>query len=813
MRDLMQDLKYGLRMLRKDPVFTAIAVLTLALGIGANSTIFSWINSTLLNPLPGVSRTSGLYAITSGGTVESPHVFSYPDFIDLGNRTQSLSGLLASGIQPMDLSGSGKPERTWGSLVSTNYFDVLGVRPILGRGFLPSEEEKPGGAPFVVISYRLWQLRFAGNPNVIGTQLSLNRHPYTIIGVAPPLFQGSQTGLRSELWIPAVMEAQIMARTDLLQNRASNWLLVMGRLKNGVKPEQAQQELSILMQQTVRQFPDSHQGSVNVGVFPLWRGPGGANAYIYKLLAMLMAIAGVVLLLACANVANLLLVRSVSRRKEMAIRLSVGASRWRLVRQLFLESLLIAIAGGALAMLITLWTATTFTRFIPPSGIPLSLDVHVDRTVLFVTLAMSVLTAIIFGMLPALRSSSLAPVEVLKEESGNASGGVRKARLSTVLVVAQLSLSLLLLICAGLIVRGFRAAQHFNPGFTADHMLLATFNLYSSGYNEQQGLQFERELQSRLGNLPGVKSVALADWIPMGFSISDTSVLPEGYVPQPHEDMEVKDAGVGPGYFRTMEIPLVTGRDFSDADQTQSQQVVIVNRAFAERYWPGQQAIGKRIQTTGGEWRTVVGIAQTSDYDNLNESPQPFVYFPLSQNYFPMAAIHLRTFGDPLAATSAVEKTVHDLLPDLAVYDVTTLATRVEIATVGERIAGTFVGAFGVLALVLGAVGIYGVIAYVTRQRTHEIGIRMALGAQRIDVMRLVLNHGLRLTLTGLAIGLALAAVLTRFLAELMFNVSPTDPLIFAGVSLLLCGVALAACCIPARRAMRVDPMVALRYE
>src|SRR6202167_1214978 len=465
MRNLIQDLRYGLRMLRKDPGFTAVAVLTLALSIGANSTIFSWINATLLNPLPGVSRTSDLYALTAGGTAQSPHVFSYPDFTDLRNRTQSFSGIFASSIYPMDLAGDGNPEHTWGTLVSANYFDVLNVRPILGRGFLPAEDEKPGGAPVAVISYRLWQLRFGGNPRVIGTQLTIDRHPYTIIGVAPALFQGNQTGLRSELWVPITMEAQLLTQSDLLQRRDRNWLLVMGRVRDGVRPEQARQELDLLMQQLVRQFPDAHQAGVHVGIYPLWRSPAGANAYFYLLLPMLMAIAGVVLLLACANVANLLLVRSVSRRREIAIRLSLGASRWRLVRQLLIESLVLSSAGGILAMFITAWTTGMLGQFIPPTNIPIALDFQVDRAVFFVTFAISILSGVIFGILPALRASDMSPVTVLKEDAGSASGGLHRARLSSALVVTQISLSLFLLVSAGLFIRSFRQAQRFNAGF------------------------------------------------------------------------------------------------------------------------------------------------------------------------------------------------------------------------------------------------------------------------------------------------------------------------------------------------------------
>ena len=812
MGTLLQDVRYGARMLWKHPGFSLIAVLTLALGIGANSTIFSWINSTLLNPLPGVSHTADLMTMTSGGTAESPHVFSYPDYLDLRSQTKAFSGILASSLWPMDLTGGGRPERIWGELVSANYFDVLDLRPILGRGFLAGEDSRSASAPVAVISYRMWQLRFAGSPDVVGRQINLNRHPYTIVGVAPAVFQGNQTGLRSEIWVPLGMIADVSDRGGILEKRDANWLLLTGRLSPGVAPEQAQQEFSVLMSQIARQFPETHQGEIHCHIYPLWRAPGGANAYFHVLLPMLLAIAGVVLLLACANVANLLLVRSVTRRKEMAVRMSLGASRWRLVRQILVESLLLSLAGGALAMLITFWTAGSFMRFIPPAGIPIWMDVRVDRTVLLVTLAASMLTALVFGVLPAMRSSSLAPAAVLKEEGGTASGSVRKARLSTALVVTQISLSLLLLVCAGLIVRGFRKAQTFNPGFNADHMLLATFNLFSTGYTPERGIEFQRELQSRVAALPGVQSAALADWIPMGFTLSSRQVAPHGYVPRPHEDMGVETAAVSPGYFQTMEIPIVAGREFSTEDNSTSQPVMIVNRAFAGKYWPGKSALGMQVDVAGKAW-TIVGITGTVNYDNLNEDPQPFFYQPMSQDYSLMAAIHVRTSGDPLAAVSAVEKTVHELNADVPVYDISTMAARVSIASTGERIAGTFVGTFGLLALVLAAVGIYGVVAYVTRQRTHEIGIRIALGAQRGDVLRLVLDHGLRLTLLGLVLGLALSALLTRYIANLMFNVSPRDPWIFAGVSLLLCIVALGACYLPARRAMRVDPMVALRYE
>lgn len=809
-----QDLRYSFRMFAKSPGFTAIAVLTLALGIGANSTIFSWINSTLLNPIPGLPDASQVVSLAGGETAQTPTPFSYPDYADLRDRSHSFSGLTIFSIYSMSLTGPRKPERIWGMVTSSNYFDILGVRPILGRGFLPEEERKPGGAPMVVISYRLWQTHFGADPSIIGRSININLHPFTVVGVTPPVFQGSQTGLRSEVWIPVMMEQQIVPGGDLLHARGDGWLLCLGRLKPGVTRTQAEEEINVLMQQIAEQYPDVHKGRNHVTLYPLWRAPYGANAYIHTLLPMLMAIAGVVLLLACANVTNLLLVRSVARRREMAIRLSIGASRWRLVRQLLIESLLLALAGGGVAMLITSWTAGTFMKFVPPTGIPISLDVRADSTVLLATLVISIFTASIFGVLPALRASSLAPVSVLKEDTGSASGGLHKARLSSGLVVTQISLSLLLLICAGLFIRGFKNAQRFNPGFNADHILLATYNLFPAGYSEAQGIEFDRQLLAKLEALPGVQSVSLAHWVPLGFSWSSSRVKPEGYVAQPHESVDIGTALVGPNYLRTMQIPLVAGREFMPQDAGKSQPVMMVNQAFVDRYWPHQDALGKRVfADPEGNSYVVIGVAANSKYDDLRESPRPFLYFPVLQDYYPGAIIHARVAGDPLAFAPTLEKAVHELNADLPVFDVMTLASRVQIATTGTRIAGTFVGAFGLLALVLAGVGIYGVVAYTTRQRTHEMGIRMALGAQESDVFRLVLTRGLRLTATGLVIGLLVSLALTRFLRTLLFGVTPTDALTFAGVVVLLSAVALAACYVPARRAMHVDPMVALRYE
>src|SRR5271155_4188905 len=483
-----------MRLIAKAPGFAAIAILTLALGIGANTTIFSWINSTLLNPVPGLTSPNEVVALSLGQSSQNPFPFTYPDYEAMRDGQQSFSGITVFNTDPMSLTGKGKPERVWGVMASANYFDVLGVRPILGRGFLPAEDEKPNGAPVVVISYRMWQTHFGGDPNIVGRTMDIDRNPYTIVGVTPPIFQGSQTGLRLDLWIPIMMQSQVMPQGDLLHDYHYFWLFALGRLNPEVTASQAQQEMTARIQRVAKDHPQEHKGHDTVSIYPMWRAPFSANAFFSLLLPMLMAIAGVVLLLACANVANLMLVRSSARRREIAIRMSLGASRWRLVRQLLVESLVLALAGGAIAMLITFWTAGSLMKFIPQTDFPLSLNMRADHTVLLATFVISVLTGVIFGILPALRSSSLAPAAVLKEDSGSASGGLRKARLASGLVVAQITLSLLLLICAGLFIRSVMSARQINPGFNSHNVLIASYDLFTAGYSDSSGTEFNRQL-------------------------------------------------------------------------------------------------------------------------------------------------------------------------------------------------------------------------------------------------------------------------------------------------------------------------------
>jgi putative ABC transport system permease protein len=813
---IWQDLRYCLRVLAKNPGFTAVAALTLALGIAANSTIFSWINSTILNPIPGVSHTSDLVTVMRGERSEHPTPpFSYLDYRDVRDNNQSFSGLLGFHQDFMYLTGMGKPERIYGALTSANYFDVLGVRPILGRGFLPEEERKP--ASVVVISYALWQSHFGADPAVVGKTIGINLRSYTIIGVTPSGFQGCFSGLRTDLWIPLIMDRFVWGpnRPD---DRGTFWLNVYGRLKPDVSPRQAEADLNRLMQRIAEAYPEAHQGSPNqISLDPLWRSPFGANVYLYKTLPLLLGLAMVLLLLACANVANLLLVRSVGRRREIAIRLALGAARRQVVRQLLAESLLLALAGGGIAMVITIWSAKTFAHFIPPTSLPLTLNGHADLRVLLITLAFSLLTALLFGTLPAWRASSLSPMAVIKEEAGSISGGFHKSRLAGGLVVGQISLSLLLLICAGLFIRSLERAQHSDLGFDPQRAVLASYEPLPDH------LKFGRDLLRKLEAIPGVESATLADFSPLNFTIHTDYIEPEGYVPQPHESMEITRGIVGPKYFSMMKTALISGRDFTDADAPGGQLVAIVNQAFVDRFWPGQDALGKRLRNLG-RWYTVVGVARNAKYRRIIYAPEPVFYVPLFQDDRSPVIVHVRVLGDPRAFTLRVEEAIHEVdagSPRDArfgsisspVFDVTTLETSMQLGSIFERIAATLAGSFGFLALALAAVGIYGVVAYATRQRTREIAIRLALGAKRGDVLRLVLGQGLRLTLTGLGIGLAVSVALTRFLRGQLFGITTTDPLTYAGVGALLCLVALVACYIPARRATKVDPYVALRYE
>jgi predicted permease len=810
MTGLLRDIRFALRQLWKSPLFTFAAVSMLALGICANGTVFSWINSTLLTPVPAATHTGNLVSLMRGAHIDAPSPpFSYLDYRDLRERNHSFSGILAYHDDWMPLTGDQNPQRVYGANATANYFDVLGIKPFMGRFFLPAEESQDGAPALVVIGYALWKTRFDGDPDIIGKPVEIYQRRFTIIGVAPEGFIGCKTGVRTDLWLPLFIEGVPGGYSWEMQRRHA-FLNVTGRLRPGADLKSATQDLDLLMRQIVAAYPDEHLADNTISLFPLWRSPFGANVYLASSLPPLLAIAGVVLLLTCANVATLLLVRFVSRRREIAIRQSLGANRVQLMRQMILEGLFLSVGGGAVAVLLTSWSSKKMGDFIPPSSSPLLLNGYLDAHVVAAIAVLAVLASILCGAMPAWRSSGVSTAEVLKEEAGSVSSSASNQYTLSALVVAQIALSLTLLITAGLFLRTLRKTSEADPGFDRSHVLLSTVEPNSVGYSQSEAKIFQRNLLAKLQVMPGVTSAALSDWVPLTFTRGSADAYPEGYIPKPHESMEVRRASVSAGYFENMKIPLAQGREFTLQDKDDAPLVAIVDQTMANHFWPGQFPLGKRMRIYDN-WYTVVGVAKNTSHQRIHEAPEPLVYFSIFQLSEMDTVIQVRTQGDPALHAQAVEQAVHEINAKLAVFDVRTLEQSTQMANMFEMMETTFAGAFGILALILAASGIYGVMAYRTQLRTHEIGIRLALGASRSDVLRMVLLQGLRLTAIGLLLGLSMSLMLTRLLHGLLFGVSAMDPLTVLSVTAVLFLVAVAASYLPASRAMRTDPMIAIR--
>jgi predicted permease len=808
MAGLLQDVRFAIRQLRKSPGFAITAILMLALGICANSTIFSWIDGTMLHPIPRARDTGSLVSIMRGTPSTSPAPpLSYLDYRDLRDRNHSFTGVLAYHHDWLALTGGATPERIYVANVSANFFDVLGIKPFMGRFFLPEEESRAGGFPYIVLSYALWQTHFASDPAILGKSVELAQRPLTVIGVAPEGFINCMPGVRHDAWIP--LDPGINA--GRMRQRGNSFLNVMGRLRPGVSRQRATDDLESLMRQIVAEYPGEHLGVNTITLDPLWRSPFGANVFLAASLPILLSFAGVVLLLTCANVATLALVRFVSRRREVAIRQSLGASRLGLMRQMILEGLIVSFGGGALALLLTSWTAKTLALFIPPNANPIVVNGAVGHNVIFGIFLLALLASAICGALPAWRSSRVSPAEVLKEEAGSVSSGSHNRRLLSGLVVAQIALSLALLVTSGLFLRTLRNMNDTNPGFEQDHVLTASVGLGIAGYPPNEENRVQHKILERVSALPGVTVASLTDWLPLSFNGRSGIAYPEGYVPQLHESGDVRRADVTAGFFDTMGMTIVAGRDFTRDDNETAPRVVIVDQTAANRYWPGQNPLGRRLNIYGRLY-TVVGVAKNTKHQFINERPEPMIYLSFFQNS-DETTVQVRTEGDPNSLAPALEQAIHQVDARLPVFDVRSLRDTTQISSTFAVMESTFAMIFAMLALVLAATGIYGVVAYRTQLRTREIGIRVALGAAQHDVLRLVLSQGLRLTCVGLALGLALALGLTRFMTGLLYGVSATDPLTVVSVTALLALIAIAACYLPALKAMRVDPVSAIREQ
>ena len=805
---ILQDLRYGVRMIAKAPGFTVLAMLALALGICANTTIFSLINGALLRPLTGVRDPERLVSVyTSDYSSGLYGASSYPDYVDFRDQSGVFDGLAASDQTVLTATGETEAERLRGAVVTANYFDVLGVNAQLGRTLQPSDDQA------VVISDGLWQRRFNSDPAVVGQTLRLNTKPYTIVGVTDRTFQGLKLGLPPEFWLP-LTETSDIAKSD----RGDREVELIGRLKPGVTVEQAQTQLTTVAARLAQAYPETNLGTLArpkeprpVTVLRQSRVEPQAQVGIRRVLLLLFAVVGLVLLIACANVANLLLARASARRREIAVRLAVGASRGRLVQQLLTESLLLALLGGAAGLLATLWTARMIPGFFPENETK-GLDLSLDWRVLVFTLGVTLITGMLFGLAPALQASRQNLVPSLKDESPHGQH-LRRLGLRDALVISQLALSLVLLIGAALFVRSLQRAISFDPGFAAQNLLIASMETRGASLNKQQGQAFYQETVERIGSLPGVKSVSLTRIAPISGGGQRRGIQLEGYQPQPNEDTELNTNVIGLNYFNTMGIPLVAGRDFTAQDREGSPLVVIVNEELARRYYAGN-AVGKRLRTgSDSPFREIIGVARTASYRNLREQPLPFIYIPLGQEYQSGMTLMVRTAGDPTALVGPLRNEMRALNKDVSVFSVQTMAQRIGAQLAADRMIAVLLSIFGGGALLLAAIGIYGVIGYSVAQRTHEIGIRIALGAEQRDILKLIVGQGMVLIAIGAGIGLGLAFLATRVLKSLLFGVSATDPLTFTVVVILLVAVALLACYVPARRATKVDPLEALRYE
>ncbi len=812
--NFLQDARFGLRMLRRSPGFSLLAILCLTLGIGANAAVFSWIEGILFRPYPAVAHQERLVAI--GGTSrDEPRgtPLSWPDFQDLQRSCTLCETLFVSKITGTTLSIGDRAERTTGSIVSANYFDAIGVPPMLGRGFLPGEDQGQSAHPVAMISYQLWQGRFRGDPQIVGKTQRLNGVIHTIVGVAPEGFYGTFVGWGMNFWVPASMEDIFESGGYKLEDRGARWIEAYARLKPGVTFAQAQQEFAAISGRLEAEYPATNRGRA-IRFWPLWQTPFNNAGTLLPTLEIMLVVVAFVLLIACANVGNLLLVRSFTRRHEMSVRLAVGAGRARLWKQLLTEGLVLSLFGAAGGLLVAYWCRHALVLLFPArGGVQMHLPGEIDWRVLALSAGVCLATTLLMGLVPALQTGKIDLAQSIKMESASVVGGRGRAWVRSGLVLVQVSLSFVLLVGAGLLMQSLLKVRTASPGFNTRGVQDTAIDLVSAGYTPARAQTFQDALLERVRALPGVESAAFAKMTPLSYVSSATApIVVDGYQPPPEESPTVEYNELGDNYFVTMGIPLVAGREFTRADDEKAALVAVVNETMAQRYWQGRSPLGRRLQLKG-RWMQVVGIAKDSKYSSVREKPTPFFFVPLRQNSLRGSVLNIRTPLAPQTMATAIAREVHALDSNLAPYEVITMQEQLDRSTSAQMVAVTLVGILGTLALVLAAIGLYGVMSYAVSQSTRELGLRMALGAGASNLLRLVLSRGLALTGAGVLLGAATALLLTRLLGNLLYKVSPRDPVAFGCAFAVMALVSVAACLLPAWRAARTDPMRALRTE
>lgn len=815
---LGQDIRYAGRTLSKNPVFTLVAVAVVALGTGAVSTIFSVANSIVLRPVPGVENASEVVTIdrthaNGSGSLSA----SYAYYEDIAAHSRKMSGVAAWTMLPMTISSGAQGVSALGNLVSGNYFDVLGVKPALGRFFQGDERTVRNAYPVAVISHEFWQRQFAGDSGVIGKSMLMNGVTFSIIGVTPKRFSGVYPVLRTDAWVPLMMQPQVRRGGDLLSKQTAAWLEMFGRMAPHVSTTEAQVEITALTKQR------THNTSVGEPTFmtdyPASRVqrasglPAEATTPITAFIVVLLVVSALVLLIASVNVASMLLARAVSRRREIAVRIALGAGRGRLIGQLLTESVVLFTLGGAAGALLAVFGTRALQAIELPVDVPISLDLAPDFRVLLVTLLIALVTGVLFGLAPALRGSRLEIATTLRNDSAGAGRG--RSRLRNALVIGQVAMSLLLLTISGLFVRALDKGRRVDLGIDVTHVAAAALNAGTAGYDTTRGLQLYRNLGARLAALPGVESVGYARILPLSMNSMGEDISIPGYVPTDSRDgktFEVLDNIVDEGYFAITHMPLVSGRSFHSSDNEQAARVAVVNESFVNQYWPKQNALGRTIEMNGRAM-TVVGVVRDTKYNKLDEVKLPFLFLPFAQHWESEVNVLVRTSGDPALMASTIRRELHALDANLPNPVVTTLQQATAVVLLPQRVAVIVTGFLGLAGLALAGIGLYGVISFSAAQRTREIGVRVALGAGRRDVLKLVVGEGMSLVGIGMGIGLVLALVATRALTSFLFGVSPLDAFTFVAVAAILATTALLASYLPARRAAVLDPVVALRQE